>query len=174
MTKKMAFASIMTALTVVCLYGSVVLPTGKIALLALTSLCVLVTHAECGTKFSLIQFVAAALIGLLLIPFKFQMILFLAFLGYYPIVKSYIEQLRNPSIEWLVKILFFNAVLIVAYFVLKYILLAYISFGTIFNLIFSHLVIVIVVAEFAFILYDYILSMLASYYMNVVQKRLWK
>lgn len=174
MTKKMAFASIMTALTVVCLYGSVVLPTGKIALLALTSLCVLVTHAECGTKFSLIQFVAAALIGLLLIPFKFQMILFIAFLGYYPIVKSYIEQLRNPLMEWLVKILFFNAVLIIAYFVLNQILLAYISFGTIFNLIFSHLVLVIIVAEFAFILYDYILSMLASYYMNVVQKRLWK
>ena len=105
MTKKMAFSSIMTALTIVCLYGSVVLPTGKIALLALTSLCVLVTHAECGTKFSLIQFVAASLIGLLLIPFKFQMILFIAFLGYYPIVKSYIEQLRNPLMEWLVKIL---------------------------------------------------------------------
>ncbi len=174
MIKKLAFASIMTALTVVCLYGSVVLPMGRIALLALTSLCVLVTHAECGTKYSLIQFLATGLIGILLIPFKFQMILFVAFLGYYPIVKSYIEQLHNRFMEWLVKILFFNAILIVAYFVLNYVLLAYISFGAIFEYVFSHLILVIIAAEIVFILYDYMLSMLVSYYMNVVQERIRK
>ena len=174
MTKKMAFASIMTALTVVCMYGSAVLPTGKIALLALASLCILVTHAQCGTKYSLIQFVAAALIGILLIPFKFQMIVFIAFIGYYPIVKSYIEQLHNHLLEWIVKILFFNAVLIIAYFVIKYFLLAYISFGTIFELALSHLALIVVAAEIAFVIYDYILSMMASYYMNVIQKRIWK
>ena len=174
MIKKLAFASIMTALTVVSLYGSVVFPMGRIALLALTSLCVLVTHAECGTKYSLIQFLAAGLIGFLLIPFKFQMVLFIAFLGYYPIVKSYIEQLHNHFLEWLVKILFFNAILIVAYFVLNYALLAYINFGIIFEYVLSHLFIVIIVSEIVFILYDYMLSMLASYYMNVVQKRMRK
>lgn len=172
MTRKMAFSSIMTALTVVCLYGSVVLPTGKIALLAMTSLCVLVTQAECGTKFALIQFLASALIGSLLVPFKSQIVIFILFIGYYPIIKSHMERIGKRWLEWLVKILFFNAVLIVAYFTLKYFLLAYINFGTIFNIVLSHLIFVVIIAEIVFVLYDYMLSMLASYYINVVQKRL--
>ena len=167
----MAFASIMTAMTVVCLYGSVVLPTGKLALLALTSLCILITQAECGTRFALIQFFASALIGSLLVPFKAQIILFITFVGYYPIVKSYIEHLDKLWLEWVAKFLFFNAVLIVAYFALKHFLLAYINFGTIFNYVFSHLVIVVLLAEVIFLLYDYMLSLLASYYVNVIQKR---
>lgn len=172
MTRKMAFASIMTALTVVCLYGSVFLPTGKIALLAMTSLCVLVTHAECGTKFSLIQYLASALIGSLLVPFKSQIIIFIVFIGYYPIIKSYMEHIDKRWLELLVKILFFNAILIVAYFALKYFLLTYIDLGTIFNLVFSHLIAVVIVAEIVFVLYDYMLSILASYYITVIQKRL--
>lgn len=172
MTRKLAFSSIMTALTVVCLYGSVVLPTGRIALLAVTSLCVLITVAQFGTRYALIQYVATTLIGSLLVPFKAQVILFAAFLGYYPIIKSYIEHLSSIFLEWLVKILFFSAVLIVTYFLLKYVLLPYISFGAIFDYVFSHLIIVAVIAEIVFILYDYILSMLASYYVNVIQKRL--
>lgn len=172
MTRKIAFGSIMTALTIVSLYGSVFLPTGKIALLAITSLCILITHIECGTKFSLIQFLASALIGILFIPFKLQMILFITFLGYYPIIKSYIEQINKRWLEWLVKIFFFNAILIVAYMVIKYILLSYIRFGTIFELVFSHLMTVVLILEIAFILYDYMLSLLASYYINVIHKRI--
>ena len=82
------------------------------------------------------------------------------------------ERIGKRWLEWLVKILFFNAVLIVAYFALKYFLLAYINFGTIFNIVLSHLIFVVIIAEIVFVLYDYMLSMLASYYINVVQKRL--
>ncbi len=88
MTRKLAFSSIMTALAIVCLFGSVVLPTGKIALLAVTSMCVMVTVAECGTHYALICYAATALIGFLLVPFKAQILLFTAFIGYYPIIKS--------------------------------------------------------------------------------------
>lgn len=172
MTRKLAFSSIMTALTVICLCGSVFFPTGKLALFAITSFCVLVTQAECGTKYALIQFLASGLIGSLLVPFKSQIVIFILFIGYYPIVKSYIEHIGKLWTEWLVKIMFFNAVLIAAYFALKYFLLAYINFGTIFNIIFSHLLAVVTVSEIVFVLYDCILSMFASYYINVVQKRL--
>ena len=109
MSRKISFASILTALTVVCLYGSVILPTGKIALLAITSLCVLVTQAECGTRYSLIQYFASAIIGALLVPFKLQIILFIALVGYYPIVKIYIERIDKLWLEWIVKLFFFTS-----------------------------------------------------------------
>ena len=172
MTRKMAFAYVMTALTIVCLYGSVVLPAGKIALFAITSLCVLITHAECGTRFSLVQYVASAIIGALIVPFKFQIILFALFVGYYPIIKSYIERIGILWLEWLVKILFFNAVFIVLYFLLQNILLSYINLGAVLDFALSHLSVVIIATEIIFVLYDYMLSVLASYYVNEIKEKL--
>ncbi len=171
MTKKLAFSSVMTALIVVCLYASAVAPTAKLAFLAVTSLCILITVAQCGTRYALVAYIAASLAGLLLIPSKAQVLLFLLFLGYYPIIKRYIERLDNLFFEWIVKILFFSAVLIVAYFLIKYLLLSYVSLGALFDYVLSHLVITTVVAEIAFIIYDYFLSLLVSYYVNIIQKR---
>lgn len=174
MAKRLAFSSIMTALTMVFLFGSVFLPTGKIALLVMTSLCVLITHAECGTRYSVMQYLASATLGTLFIPFKLQWVVFIVFIGYYPIIKSYIEQIRIMWLEWVVKFLFFNSILIVVYFVMKYFMLSYINFGPIFNYVLSHLVAAICIAEVLFILYDYMLSCLVSYYINTVSKKINK
>ena len=172
MVKKLSFASIMTALTVICLYGSVTLPTGRIALLAITSLCVLVTVIQSGTKYAWLQYIAASVIGFLLVPFKAQILLFVLFIGYYPIAKKYIEQIKNLWIEWIVKILFFLTILILAYFLLTMVLLPFINFGPILDVVLSHLALVFFVALAIFIVYDYFLSLLASYYAENIKKRL--
>ena len=172
MARKLSFASVMTALTVVCLYGSVMIPTGKITLLALTSLCILATVIQTGTKYAWLQFFAASIIGFLLVPFKAQILLFTLFIGYYPIAKKYIEQIRSLWIEWIVKILFFLAILILAYFLLTTFLLSFINFGPILDLALSHLALVFLIALLVFIMYDYFLSLLASYYIENIKKRL--
>ncbi|MBQ4087836.1 MAG: hypothetical protein IJC78_06285 [Clostridia bacterium] len=175
MTKKLAFASVLTALTAIFLCASVYLPTGRIAFLMLSTFCILVTQAECGTRYSLLAYVASSAIGLLFLPIKLQLLLFVAFLGYYPIVKRYIEQIQNLWLEWPVKILFFSAVLVVAYFAAQYILIPRIELGIVADYVFSHLPAIVLAAEVIFVIYDILLTMLASYYMNVIQPklRLW-
>ena len=172
MTRKFTVASIMSALAVVCIFGSAYLPTGRIALLAITSMCILVTVAECGVKFAWLQYAATSLLAILLIPFKFQVLLFIALLGYYPILKLHIERINILWIEWLVKILFFNALLVVIYFIFKYFLLQYVSFGAIFDIVISNTWIVILIAEVVFVVYDYLLSFFAHYYRETISKRL--
>lgn len=172
MTRKFTVASIMSALTIVCLFGSAYLPTGRIALLAITSMCVLVTVAESGVKLAWLQYVATSLLALLLIPFKFQVLIFVALLGYYPILKLHIEKINILWLEWLVKVLFFNALLIVVYFIFKYFLLQHISFGAIFDIVISNTWIVVLIAEIVFVVYDYLLSFFAHYYKEIISKRL--
>ena len=172
MTRKFTVASIMSALAIVCIFGSAYLPTGRIALLAITSMCILVTVAECGVKYAWLQYAATSLLAILLIPFKFQVLLFIALLGYYPVLKLHIEKIDNLFFEWLVKILFFNALLVVVYFIFKYFLLQYVSFGAIFDIIISNTWIVILSSEIIFILYDYLLSFFAHYYKEIISKRL--
>lgn len=172
MTKKFTLSSIMTALALVCLFGSAYLPTGRIALLAITSMCILVTVSQCGTRYGWMQYTATSILALLLIPFKFQVLLFIALLGYYPMVKLYIEKIEKLSLEWIVKILFFTTLLIIAYFVVKYILVQHISFGAVFDVIMTHLLLVVIIAEVVFVVYDYLLSFFAKFYNENIRDRI--
>ncbi len=174
MTKKITTSSIMTALTLVFLFGSSYVPTGKIALLALTSMCMLVTVLECGIKYAWIQFVATSLLSLLLIPSKGNVFLFIAIIGYYPILKLHIESIKNIKLELLVKIMFFNALLIVVFFVVKYVVLNYLSLGTIIDFVLANTFLVVVVLEVGFFFYDCFLGFFARYYNDVIRKRLNK
>jgi len=174
MTKKISVSAIMTSLTLVFLFGSAYVPTGKIALLALTSMCMLVTVCECGIKFSWLQYVATSLLALLFIPSKGQVFLFIGIIGYYPILKLHIESIKNLKLEWIVKIAFFNALLIVLYFVLKYVLLNYLSLGTILDIVLANTFLVVLISEIVFIIYDCFLSFFARYYNEVIKKRLRK
>ena len=72
-------------------------------------------------------------------------------------VKLHIEKIHNLWLEWLVKILYFNALLIVSYFVLKYVILNYLSLGAIMNFVLANTVLVVLVSEIVFIIYDYFL-----------------
>lgn len=174
MTKKLSLSGIMTALTLVFLFGSSYIPTGKIALLALSSMCMLVTVCECGIKLAGVQFVAVSLLSLLLIPSKLQVFLYIGLVGYYPILKLHIESIKNVKLEWLVKIMFFSALLVVAFFVVKFLLLSYLSFGAILDFVVKNIILVVILAEVGFICYDYFLSFFARYFREVIQKRLNK
>ena len=62
-----------------------------------------------GWRLGLCCWAAAGLLALLLVPAKGTALLFLLFLGVYPVVKSWIERLHRLAAEWLLKLAFFNA-----------------------------------------------------------------
>lgn len=172
MTKKLTTSAIMSALTLVFLFGSVYLPTGRIALLALTSMCGLVTVVQCSVRHGWIQYAATTLLALLLIPFKFQVFMYIAILGYYPMLKLHIENIKKIVLEWVVKIAFFFALLIVIYFLINSVLLKYLSLGPILDIVLANTVLVVIGALVVFVLYDYLLSFFARYFVNVISKRI--
>jgi len=162
----------MTALSLVCLFGSAYLPTGRIALIAITSMCVLVTVSQCGVRYGWLQYAATSILALLLIPFKMQVLLFIGLLGYYPMVKLHIETIGRVWLEWIVKIFFFTALIIIAYFIVKYLLLRYISFGAILDTVFAHIVFFAIVSEIIFVVYDCLLSFFAQFYKQNIKDRI--
>jgi hypothetical protein len=172
MTKKLTTSAIMSALTLVFLFGSVYLPTGRIALLALTSMCILVTVIQCGVRYAWLQYAATALLALLLIPFKLQVFMYIIILGYYPMLKLHIENIKKIALEWIVKIAFFFALIIVMYFVINSVLLKYLSLGPIFDIVLANTVIVVIGALIVFVLYDCLLSFFARYFIRVISERI--
>ncbi len=168
MAKKMAFSSILMALAIVCLFGASIVPTARISMLALTSVFGAITVAEYGPKYGIIHYLGVSILSLLLIPKKMLVIIYVVFLGYYPIVKMFIERLNRRSAEWLVKLIVFNLFLILGYIVFKAFFLPSAE-SAIVRLVLNYLPWVVLAAEVVFVIYDYVLSYIITYYYKILQ-----
>ncbi|MBR5157038.1 MAG: hypothetical protein IKW59_04635 [Clostridia bacterium] len=168
MAKKMAFSSILMALAIVCLFGASIVPTARISMLALTSVFGAITVAEYGPKYGLIHYLGVSILSLLLIPKKLLVIIYIVFLGYYPIVKMFIERLDRRAAEWLIKIIVFNLFLVIGYIVFKALFLPSMESAVV-MLVLKYLPWVILASEAVFVIYDYVLSYIITYYYKILQ-----
>ncbi len=107
----------MGALSLVCLLLTV-FPFATYALPALASVFLMPIVIECSKRWAAAVYVAVALLSLLITPDVEAKLLFIAFFGYYPIVKSFSENLKSRIVEWLCKLAVFNAAVVVAYMIL--------------------------------------------------------
>lgn len=99
----------MSALSLVCMMLTGVFPMADYALPALAGIVLIPIAAELGRKWAMLCWLAVSLLSIFLAPMKESALLYVAFLGYYPILKSKIESWRKPVLEWIVKFICFNA-----------------------------------------------------------------
>ncbi len=107
-----------TALSVVILMPSVI---GVLcyALPVIASLLILFTVIELDKKWAFGCYAATSVLSLVLIANKEAVIYYVAFFGYYPIVKALLEGSRMPrAVEYLLKFLIFNVTMVIAVVVL--------------------------------------------------------
>ena len=113
---------------------------------------------ELGRGTALIVYGAVSLLGLLLTPSKEAAILFIFIFGYYPTIRGALEEKVRPMpLRWLVKLLIFNIMVVLAYVVVvnvlgipdimeefgsfgQYSALVLLAFGNIFFVIYDYTV----------------------------------
>lgn len=100
--KRLARLALITALGVVLLFLASTLPTGRLAMVALSSLPVCVCLMMYGLKWALAVFLLTCILALVLFP-SGPVILYAAFFGYYPIVKSAFEKIHTLWKVWVCK-----------------------------------------------------------------------
>ncbi len=117
-TGKIAFCGIMTALSLVILLATIV-PITEISLAALAGIVGMPVVVEVGRKYGLLTYATVSLLSLLLIPTIEGKALYIAFFGYYPVLKAALENRRMPAaLEWGIKLAVFNAATVLAYFIM--------------------------------------------------------
>ena len=109
----------MSAGSLAVLWLACAAPSGRIGLTAAAGLFPMAATLYAGRAAGCLCWAAASLLGLLLLPDKGVAVLFLAFLGLYPVVKGHIESLRRLWIEWGLKLSWFNMVLTLFWFVFQ-------------------------------------------------------
>ena len=113
-TSYIAFGGIMAALSLVCLMLTV-FPYATFALPALAGLFLIPVIMEYGVRYGAMVFVAIAILALLITPDMEAKTLYVAFFGYYPLLKNLAERSRYPAVEWTLKLGVFNAAIVAAY-----------------------------------------------------------
>ncbi len=157
-TRDLAFAGILTAFTVLCLYLESVVPTGRAGFFVLSSFLLSAVYLESGMKWLLSTYVASAALSFLLVADKVGLLPFVLLFGIYPILKNLVERIRSIWLEWLLKLVGFNLLLLAGFAVFRPLLPDALLAG-------AMLPIAIVVLEIGFIVYDLLFTQWIHFYL---------
>ena len=114
-----ALGGILSAGSLAVLWVACVVPSGRLGLTAAAGLFPVAGVLAAGRVAGYLCWAAGGLLGLLLLPDKGVALLYLVFLGLYPVVKSRIESLGRLGPEWALKLLFFNGALTLFWFAMR-------------------------------------------------------
>ena len=83
---------------------------------AVTGLLVMVLVIELGLRWAFAAYIAASLL-IFLFAEPESKLMYICLFGYYPILKAIIEKFKKPLFEWILKLLVFNAAVVLVYFI---------------------------------------------------------
>ena len=170
-TSKIALSAVFAALSVALMALVSIIPNLDLALPAISGLFVAVIVIEVDKKWALGVWATVSLLSLTVVPNK-AAIIYAVFFGYYPVLKSVLESKTPRAVEYIIKILTFSVVMSLSYFLMvkfmgidpdlpdflgKWAIPAIALLGII-----------------AFLLYDYALSKLITFYCLRLSSRLRK
>ena len=116
-SKKIALTGMLCALAVAIMMMGGLIPLATYCCPALAGLMLIPIFVECGEKLSWCAFAAIAILSLMLCPDK-EAALFFLFLGYYPIVRWRLEQIRSTALRIIAKLGVFNIAVGLTYLLL--------------------------------------------------------
>ncbi len=173
-TKAIAFGGILSGLAVVLMLLTGIFPFAEYSLPAMAGMLLILMVIEYGYKKAILCYIAVALLSLILAPSKEAAVLFAGFFGYYPILKGKLETLKSRVVEWILKLLVFNAAIILSYlaFILVFnaqaVLEEFGEFGK------WGLVAFWAAGNAVFVLFDVLLTRLIGMYVHILKPRFMK
>ena len=169
----MALTGMLCALAVVIMMLGGVIPLATFCCPALAGLMLIPVFVECGEKLSWCAYAAIAALSLILCPDK-EAALLLAFIGYYPILRWRLDQLRSGFVRVIAKLGVFNLAVAAMYALsilvlqMDQILREYQEMGL------ALTVACLLVGNVTLLLYDRLIAIMTALYVNRLRGRLMK
>ncbi len=165
---KVALGGVIAALSLLLMLVAGVTTSLVYAIPMITGAFLMVLVIEFGAGFAGLEYLAISIISMLLLGNKEAAIMYVAFFGYYPIIKSFIEKYMGKILSWIVKYVIFNVSMVVAYFVVSKIFM--ITFDDMEMFGKYALLILLLAGNILFVVYDIMLTRLVTIYVYRWQK----
>ncbi|MGI6577639.1 MAG: hypothetical protein ACOX1Q_06305 [Eubacteriales bacterium] len=107
-TKQIAYTALLCALSVIILYLPSMIPTARIAVIAIAGILPSILVIKYGISAGFVLYSIVSVLSLLILPNKGITLLYIVLFGHYPMIKSLIERVDRLWVEWILKLVFFN------------------------------------------------------------------
>ena len=169
---KIALGGLLTALGVVLMFLTGLIPIGTYALPAIAGVLLIVAVIEIGAKWAWMIYAAVAVLSLLFAADKEAALLFVLFFGYYPVLKSFLERISNKVLSWISKFAVFNVAVVACFFLaVNFLQLPEDSF-TVFGIYLPW--VFLILGNAVFLIYDIALSVFVATYVEKLHNRVTK
>lgn len=121
-TRKITFAAVGCALSVVLLFVASLVQTGTLAFQYAVGLLIMLTVSRSGLYYGISSYIATAILCFALLPDKATAVSYTLFFGTIPIIKYFAEKCPRV-IEWIIKILLMNIIICGMYFAFRAVIL---------------------------------------------------
>ena len=163
--KKLVVAGVLAALSVIILYLGCAIEVLDLTMSAIVSLLVVVIVIEMGYKYAWLTYIATAILSILLLPQKSPAIFYACFMGFYPIIKSYLERINSALVRWIIKLVVGNAALALMFILMSLFLPDEFEGGWL-------MLVTYLLGIIAFLMYDVALSKLITLYFVRIRNRI--
>lgn len=116
-TYSLAFASVVAALSLVFMFITSFIPIGTYALPCIAGALLAAVVIESGYITATVVYVAVSFLSFLLVADKEAVLYYVAFLGFYPILKGLFERIKFKPLQFLLKLCVFNICIVTAFYV---------------------------------------------------------
>lgn len=169
---KAAVGGIIAALSIILMFSTGIIPTLTYAVPAIAGALLIVLVIEIGSGFAFSVYIAVGILSLFLVADKEAAVMYVAFFGYYPIIKAFLEKHLKNFLCWIVKYFIFNVSILASYIVVLYVFaISYDDMG-----VFGEYAAFVLLAmgNAVFFVYDIALTRLVSAYLFRWQKYIKK
>ncbi|MBO4868585.1 MAG: hypothetical protein J6330_02585 [Clostridia bacterium] len=164
--KLIALCGIFSAAELVIMYLSSVFQVLDLVIAMMTVLFTIVLLCEYGKKPAFAVYLAVSILSMLIVPHKFAPLCYVFFIGLYPIIKPFFDRPKK-IVGYILKLVYFNALYIALYAITAHFALLDDIFG-VGTLMFY---VTLALANFAFLLCDYVIGLLTVLYVAKLRKK---
>ncbi len=112
---KVSLGGIISALSLSLMFLTGFMPFLVYLIPALAGAMLIIVNVEINAKWAFFTYVSVAVLCLFITPDKEAGLLYIMLLGYYPLLKMFIEKSKNKVIEWIIKLVIYNTLIVIYY-----------------------------------------------------------
>lgn len=159
-SKQIAVLGLLSALSVVLMFLGSVISVLSYIMPLISGLLMIIAVENISKKSAWVTYICVSILSVFLLTDKECALFYVSFFGYYPIIKSSIDKIKNKILLWIVRAVIFNVGIILNQLVCVYV----------FCIPFDNflggwgIVLLLVLANVLFVMYEKLLSMLILLY----------
>ena len=169
---KVSLSGIVGALSLVLMLLTFVVPFGTYAFPAFAGMLLVSIVIELGFSWAFLVYFVVCVMSVLLLADKEAALYYIAFLGFYPIVKGMIEKVKSKVLQYLIKFAVFNCSMIVCFYISIFVLSIPKESFEIFGVYLPWLFLLF--GNIAFVVYDICVTRIVTIYILKLHKMLAK